>query len=374
MTDWRNDDARFMARAIELAGRGWYTTAPNPRVGCVIVRDGRIVGEGFHRRAGEPHAEPLALAQAGVEAKGATAYVTLEPCAHHGRTPPCAPRLAEAGVARVVTAMEDPNPAVSGRGHDMLRAAGVIVETGLMEAAAQALNRGFIHRMRGGRPRVRVKLAASVDGRTALANGRSQWITGPAARADVQRLRAESCAVLTGIESVLTDGARMNVRLAPEALGIEGPVRQPLRVVLDSGLRLPPSVPLFDQPGDILIYHAGTPLDAGTAALLARRAELVEVERMPGAGGLALEPILEDLGRRQINELLVEAGPKLAGAFVQAGLVDELIVYQAPTLLGHEARPLLALPKLTDLANRSEWRFVEVRAVGDDLRLTLRPA
>ncbi|MFP4272241.1 MAG: bifunctional diaminohydroxyphosphoribosylaminopyrimidine deaminase/5-amino-6-(5-phosphoribosylamino)uracil reductase RibD [Halothiobacillaceae bacterium] len=372
MPGWSADDARFMARAIELARQGWYTTAPNPRVGCLIVREGQVVGTGFHARAGLPHAEPIALEQAGDRARGATAYVTLEPCAHQGRTPPCAPRLVQAGVSRVVTAMEDPNPAVSGRGHQILRAAGVAVETGLLEGEARALNRGFIRRMQSGRPRVRVKLAASADGRTALKNGQSQWITGPAARQDVQRLRAESCAVLTGIESVLADGARMNVRLDAQALRIDGPVRQPLRVVLDSGLRLPPSVPLFDQPGKILIYHAGAPLDPGTARLLAQRAELSVVPK-PATGGLDLEAILDDLGQRQVNELLVEAGPKLAGSFVQAGLVDELILYLAPTLLGQEARPLLALKTLTNMRERPDWRFVETRMVGEDLRLTLVP-
>jgi len=369
---WQQDDARFMARALELARRGSYTTDPNPRVGCVIVKDGQIVGEGWHHRAGEPHAEILALAQAADQARGATAYITLEPCCHHGRTPPCAPQLVAAGVQRVVTAMEDPHPAVAGQGHALLAAAGVEVQTGLMESEARRLNRGFLSRHERGRPFVTVKLACSIDGRTALKNGQSKWITGEAARTDVHRLRAAASAVITGIDSVLVDGARLNVRLSAEDLGIDGPVRQPVRVVLDSKLRLPPHATIFEEPGPVWIYHRGQAMDTAAAALLAEKATLLEAPWKAGVG-LDLSFILKDLADRQINEVLVEAGPKLAGAFVAAGLVDELVLYQAPIMLGHEARPLLVLPTITRMTDRWAWRFVETRMVGQDLRITLVP-
>ncbi|WP_322521871.1 bifunctional diaminohydroxyphosphoribosylaminopyrimidine deaminase/5-amino-6-(5-phosphoribosylamino)uracil reductase RibD [Guyparkeria halophila] len=361
-----------MTHALTVAERGRYTTSPNPRVGCVLVRDGAIVGEGFHARAGEPHAEVHALRAAGEQARGATAYVTLEPCSHVGRTPACAPQLVEAGVVRVVTAMSDPNPQVAGRGHAILREAGVEVVEAIAPAAARTLNPGFVSRMERGRPWVTVKVAQSLDGRSALASGESQWITGEAARRDVQFLRARQCAVLSGIDTVLTDSARLNVRLAADDLGIEGEVRQPVRVVLDSGLRLPPFAAIFDAAGPIWIYTRDATDGVHHEALLRREATLIEAPAAPRLG-LDLDFILADLARREINEVLVEAGAKLAGAFVAAGLCDELVVYQAPMLLGHQARPALALPEPAALADVRRWTLVDETRLADDLRLTLRP-
>ncbi len=361
-----------MNHALALAERGLTTTSPNPRVGCVLVRDGAIVGEGFHARAGGPHAEVHALRQAGDRARGATAYVTLEPCSHVGRTPACAPQLVEAGVARVVTAMNDPNPQVAGRGHAILREAGVEVVEAIAPAAARALNPGFVSRMERGRPWVTVKVAQSLDGRSALASGESQWITGESARRDVQCLRARQCAVLSGIDTVLTDSARLNVRLSAEELGIEGEVRQPVRVVLDSGLRLPPFAAIFDSAGPVWIYTRDVDDGVHHDALVKRAATLSEAPAAPRLG-LDLEFILADLARREINEVLVEAGAKLAGAFVAAGLCDELVVYQAPVLLGHHARPALALPEPGALADAMRWTLVDETRLADDLRLTLRP-
>ncbi|MEW5973361.1 MAG: bifunctional diaminohydroxyphosphoribosylaminopyrimidine deaminase/5-amino-6-(5-phosphoribosylamino)uracil reductase RibD [Pseudomonadota bacterium] len=365
------DDVRHMARALELARRGLYTTHPNPRVGCVIVRDGEVVGEGFHARAGEPHAEVHALRMAGERARGATAYVTLEPCCHHGRTPPCSSALIEAGVARVVMAMRDPNPRVAGGGEAMLRAAGIEVLSGVLEDEARALNQGFIQRMTRGRPFVRLKWGASLDGRTALANGASQWITGPEARRDVQFQRARASAILSSAETVLADRARLNVRLSAEELGIEGPVRQPVRVILDRGLRLSPDQSILDGAGEVWVYTASTDA-ARHAALEVAGARVLEAP--PTAGGLDLAWILADLARREISELWVEAGARLGGAFLADGLVDELVVYLAPLLLGHDARPLALLPGLGSLDQAARWRWQDVRRVGGDLRLTLSPA
>ncbi len=367
------DDRHWMARALALAERGLYTTSPNPRVGCVIVRDGEIVGEGFHARAGGPHAEVVALREAGERARGATAYVTLEPCSHVGRTPACAPQLVEAGLARVVTAMTDPDPRVGGRGHDVLREAGIEVVENAAPEAAREVNRGFLSRQERGRPWVTVKVAQSLDGRSALASGESQWITGEEARRDVQFLRARQCAVLTGIDTVLTDSARLNVRLTAQELEFDAPVRQPVRVVLDSGLRLPPFAALFDVDAPVWIYtrdpHGGVHHDT----LGKRGATLIEAPWAAGTG-LDLSFILEDLAAREINEVLVEAGAKLAGAFVAAGLADELVFYQAPMLLGHQARPSLALPEPQGLGQAARWRLVSESRIGDDLRLVLRPS
>jgi diaminohydroxyphosphoribosylaminopyrimidine deaminase/5-amino-6-(5-phosphoribosylamino)uracil reductase len=365
-------DHQYMGRALVLARRGLYTTDPNPRVGCVLVRDGAVVGEGWHVRAGEGHAEVNALRQAGERALGATAYVTLEPCSHHGRTPPCADTLVNAGIARMVCAMVDPNPAVAGRGLERLRSAGVEVHSGLLEAQARALNPGFIKRMEQGRPWVRLKLAMSLDGRTAMATGESQWITGPAARADVQRLRARSSAILTGIDSVLHDDSSLTVRA--DELGLD-PVqaeqivqRQPLRVVLDSQLRLPPTAKLLSQPGRTLVVTLAQ--DETRAAAL--RAAGAEVVRRDDRERIDLAGVIEYLAQaEQCNELLVECGARLAGAFVAAGLVDELVVYMAPKLLGSAARPLLELP-LERMAQQVPLELVELRHLGTDLRLTWR--
>ena len=369
------DDHRHMARAMRLAERGLYTTDPNPRVGCVLVRDGRIVGEGWHRKTGEPHAERNALIAAGEAARGATAYVTLEPCSHHGRTPPCAQGLIEAGVARVVAAMSDPNPLVAGRGMAMLRGAGIETGVGLLEAEAEALNPGFLARMRHARPYVRCKLAMSLDGRTAMASGESQWITAEAARRDVQYLRARSSAILTGVGTVLADDPSMNVRLSVEELhGVEGAgdLRQPLRVVLDTRLRTPPRARLLSLPGDTLfVCGEGAPAETE----LELRGAGADVLRLPQLGGrIDLPALLGALADRGMNEILIEAGATLAGSALLAGLVDELVVYVAPQLLGHAARALVNLPGLERLDERIELQFGDVRRVGPDLRVALIPA
>jgi len=363
-------DLGFMARALRLAALGLYTTDPNPRVGCVLVRDGVVVGEGWHRRAGAPHAERLALTAAGEAARGATAYVTLEPCCHHGRTPPCTEALLAAGVSRVVAAMVDPNPLVAGQGLAQLGAAGVAVASGVLDAQARALNPGFVKRMAQGLPYVRCKLAASLDGRTAMASGESRWITSELARRDVQLLRARSSAILTGVGTVLADDPSLNVRLQSTdfpALEPGDAVRQPLRVVVDSGLRTPPSARMLALPGLTLI------------ACLDQRAERIGVLESAGArvrvsaesaGRVDLESLLRFLAREEINEVLIEAGPTLAGAAVEAGLVDELVLYLAPHLMGDAARGLFHLPGVGRMADRIPLRITDVRAVGPDWRLT----
>jgi diaminohydroxyphosphoribosylaminopyrimidine deaminase / 5-amino-6-(5-phosphoribosylamino)uracil reductase len=377
-------DRWAMARALELAERGLETTHPNPRVGCVIAQGEEIVGEGWHERAGEPHAEINALGAAGPRAAGATVYVTLEPCSHHGRTPPCVDALIAARLARVIFALEDPNPQVSGRGAAALRRAGVVVESGLMAAEAAELNPGFLTRMRTGRPWVRVKLAMSLDGRTALANGASQWITGPAARDDVQHWRARSSAILTGIGTVLADDPRLDVRLPDPPSG--RPRLQPLRVVLDARLQTPPGAKMLTVGGTVLIMTAADK-SADEVELASRRAALVErgavIEELPasetaaaaGAGGLrlSLPDILDRLGGREINELWVEAGPRLAGALLRQTLVDELILYVAPKLLGPQARPLVEMSELRSLPEAPNFMVVESGQIGEDVRLRLRP-
>jgi diaminohydroxyphosphoribosylaminopyrimidine deaminase/5-amino-6-(5-phosphoribosylamino)uracil reductase len=362
------DDHRHMARALQLAEFGMYSTDPNPRVGCVLVRDGVVVGEGWHAKAGEPHAEVHALRSAGERARGATAYVTLEPCAHYGRTPPCADALVAAGVARVVHAVRDPFPRVDGAGLARLRDAGIAVDGDCLTPQAEALNVGFLQRLRTGRPYVRVKLASSLDGRTALADGTSRWITGVAARADVQRLRARSSAIVTGAATVLRDGARLTVR--DPALDLRG--RQPLRVVLDRDLAVSPEAPLYGEPGPVLVLtQAATESAARRAVLAARGVEVVDVPCE--SAGLDLGEVLFELARRQANEVLVEAGPRLAGAFLEARLVDELVLYVAPHLLGPDALPLARLPKLDRMDARLDFELRDVRQVGADLRLTLKP-
>jgi diaminohydroxyphosphoribosylaminopyrimidine deaminase/5-amino-6-(5-phosphoribosylamino)uracil reductase len=352
-------DHTHMAHALQLAARGLFTTTPNPRVGCVIVRDGRIAGEGWHERAGLPHAEIHALKQAGSSARGATAYVTLEPCSHHGRTPPCAEALVNAGVARVVTAMADPNPLVAGGGIDMLTLAGIQVEVGLMQAEARALNPGFVSRMTRQRPWVRLKTASTLDGKTALANGHSQWITGEAARADVQKLRARACAILTGSGTVLADNPRMNVR--DFDIG-----RQPLRVIVDSSLRTPADAAIL--PALIACHHANP---AARAALEQAGAEVIE---LPSADGrVDLAALLALLAHRSINELHVEAGATLNGALLAAGLVDEWVAYVAPMAVGDTARGLFAQSPLTTLSDAAQFRLADTRQIGGDLRLILRP-
>lgn len=367
------EDSRHMARAIQLARKGLYTTHPNPRVGCVLAGPEGVVGEGYHRRAGEPHAERIALTMAGARARGATAYVTLEPCCHQGRTGPCTQALIEAGVARVLVAMRDPNPLVAGKGMQLLRQAGISVEQGAMEQAAVDLNPGFISRMERGRPWVRCKLAMSLDGRTAMASGESKWITGPAARLDVQLLRARSDAIVTGIGTVLADDPSMNVRLDVDQLpGVESAAYrlQPLRIVLDPRLEMPAHAGMIRLPGKTLVVASGDPRK--------RRTELeqagAEVALLPGdEGRIDLGILLEHLADRQINEVLIEAGPTLAGAALGAGLIDELVLYAAPHIMGDGARGLFRLPGLARMEQRKALEIVDLRIVGRDIRITARP-
>ncbi len=353
-----------MARALRLARRGLNTATPNPRVGCVIVRDGHVVGEGWHEKAGLPHAEAGALAAivgAGDTPIGATAYVTLEPCSHFGRTPPCADALIAAGVARAVVAMRDPNPLVAGQGLARLAAAGIEVASGLMEADATELNIGFVSRMTRGRPWLRLKVAASLDGKTALNNGVSQWITGPAARRDAHAWRARSCAVLTGIGTVKDDNPRLTVREVPTT-------RQPLRVVIDSRLETPPDAAILEG-GNVLIAAAQD--DAGRAAAL--RARGAEIVILPNDGGkVELADLLRELGRRGINEILAEAGTRLNGSLLREGCVDELLIYQAPLLMGDSARGMFGLAELTDLGGATRLSIIERRSLGADLRIRAR--
>lgn len=362
-------DEIYMARALQLAKQGRFTTHPNPRVGCVIVKDGVIVGEGFHYRAGEPHAEVHALRMAGEKAKGATAYVTLEPCSHHGRTPPCCEALTAAGVRRVVAAMQDPNPQVAGRGLHHLRQHGIEVSHGLMMSEAERVNKGFLKRMRTGFPYVQLKLGASLDGRTAMASGESQWITSPQARRDVQRLRAESHAILTSSATVLADDPALTVRwdmLSPDvqALYSQEDLRQPVRIVIDSQNRVTPEHRIVQQPGET--WFARTANDAR------QWPESVRTLTLPVHNGhLDLVLLMMQLGKQQINSIWVEAGPTLAGALLQAGLVDELIVYLAPKLLGSDGRGLCVLPGLDKLADAPQLKFNEIRQVGPDLCLHL---
>jgi diaminohydroxyphosphoribosylaminopyrimidine deaminase/5-amino-6-(5-phosphoribosylamino)uracil reductase len=353
-----------MAQALRLAARGLFTTDPNPRVGCLIVNDGVVAGEGWHVYAGEAHAEINALQQAGERARGATAYVTLEPCCHHGRTAPCSAALIKAGITRVVLAMEDPNPLVAGQGVQALQQAGIEVTVGVMSAQAVALNPGFIKRMQTGLPFVRCKLAMSLDGRTAMANGESQWITAEAARHDVHRLRARASAILSGIETVLADDPSLNVRLAD---GADDTRRQPVRVVLDSRLRMSPEARLLGLPGDTWIL-TGIADAHKTSALSAAGAEVI---RLPMAGArLELTSVLQALGEREINEVHVEAGATLCGALLQAGLIDELVIYVAPHLMGDSARGLLTLPGLEKMDQRIRLSISDIRAVGEDWRIT----
>ncbi|WP_136067397.1 bifunctional diaminohydroxyphosphoribosylaminopyrimidine deaminase/5-amino-6-(5-phosphoribosylamino)uracil reductase RibD [Modicisalibacter radicis] len=365
-----------MARALKLAHRGLYTTDPNPRVGCVLVKEGRIVGEGWHRRAGEPHAEIHALRAAGEAARGATAYVTLEPCAHHGRTGPCAEALVEAGIIRVVAAMSDPNPEVSGRGLARLRDAGVEVELGLLEDEARALNPGFVARMSRGRPFVRLKMAMSLDARTAMANGESQWITGAPARREVQRLRARSSAVMTGVEAVIMDNSRLTVRA--DQLGIEGAegeaiaARQPLRVIVDTRLRLPLAAACLSEPGRTLIAACSD--DAERRAALEKAGAEVLIMPCGRDGRVDLAALLGHLAAHEAcNEILLESGATLAGAMLDADLIDEMQLFVAPTLLGGEARPLFAIPGLERMAQQRPLRIDDIRAVGHDWRIVARP-
>ena len=349
-----------MARALQLAAQGLFTTDPNPRVGCVIAREAEVIGEGWHRKAGEPHAEVHALRNAGSRAEGATAYVTLEPCCHIGKTPPCTDALINAKVSRVVVAMQDPNPKVSGHGLQQLRDAGIDVETGLLENQARELNPGFIKRMQTGRPFVRNKLAMSLDGRTAMADGTSKWITSEAARLDVQRLRARSSAILTGVSTILKDDPSLTVRIDDE-------LQQPLRVVVDTYLSTPPKARVLTELGETLIVTCSDDLDA--IELLQNTG--ARVLTLPRKGNyVSLEALLDKLGEIEVNEVLLEAGATLSGAMLQAGLIDEMVIYMAPVIFGDSARALYRLPLLKSMADRIELVITDMRAVGVDWRIS----
>jgi len=356
-------DTGYMARAIQLAKKGWYTARPNPRVGCVIVRAGELVGEGWHHRAGGPHAEVVALKDAGEAARNATAYVSLEPCNHHGRTPPCADALIAAGVERVVYGLADPHRVASG-GIGKLEAAGITVDGPVLEQEARALNPGFVKRCQTGVPRVTLKLAASMDGRSAMASGESQWITGPAARSDVQRIRAENAAIITGIGTVLEDNPSLNVRETQPGLGADELAEmQPLRVIVDSRLRTTEGLNILQPPGDVLVATAQSEGGVKDA----------EICSLPNENGkVDLQALLLELGRREYSDVLVEAGGKLAGVFLEQGLVDALIIYMAPKLMGSDAMPMAVLP-FSAMSEAVALEITDIRAVGKDWRITATP-
>lgn len=368
-------DTQMMARAIQLARRGRYGTSPNPRVGCVIARKGAVLAEGWHARAGEAHAEVNALAALPPNgARGATAFVSLEPCAHQGRTGPCADALVAAGVARVVVAMTDPNPLVAGKGIAKLRSAGIRVDVGVLTQQAEALNPGYIRRIQGGVPWVRMKSAMSLDGRTAMASGESYWITGPEARADVQRLRAQSCAIVSGVETVLADDPAFTVR--PESFSDDAadPVwRQPLRVILDSQLRTPAKAKLLQGGGPLLLLTGAAHMDSPAAEALRKKGVEVNEVAQGDEGGLMLSAVMAELARRGCNEVMVEAGATVSGAFLRAGLVDEWFIYMAPSLMGSAGRPLMNWAMET-MDQRRELEVLDIRAVGRDWRWRCRLA
>jgi diaminohydroxyphosphoribosylaminopyrimidine deaminase/5-amino-6-(5-phosphoribosylamino)uracil reductase len=365
MSDFSSNDSAHMAHALRLAERGQYSAHPNPMVGCVLVRDEAIVGEGWHEMAGEAHAEINALAVAGDSARGSTAYVTLEPCAHHGKTPPCVDALISAGVSDIVVALEDPFQQAGGRGIAALKKAGIGVRVGLMRSSAEQLLVGFLSRITRSRPFVRLKVASSLDGGIAMSNGESQWITGPEARADVQRLRARSGAVLTGIGTILADDPSLTVR--DSALDTRG--KQPLRVVLDNSLRMPLSAEMLALPGQTLVYCID---DEKREALVTAGAEVIKVAA--SAGQVDVSAVLGDLASREVNDVLVEAGPTLAGSLINAGLVDELVIYQAPHIMGSETMGMFDTPAWTELAHRKSLDIGDVRRVGADTRITARIA
>lgn len=356
------DDHRYMAHALRLAERGLNTTTPNPRVGCVIVRDGAIVGEGWHERAGDPHAEVHALRRAGERARGATAYVTLEPCNHTGRTPPCTAALIQSGVAKVIAAMQDPNPLVAGAGLRALSDAGLQTAVGLLESQAQDLNLGFVSRMSRGRPWLRMKIAASLDGKTALNNGASQWITGPGARRDGHVWRARSCGILTGIGTVKDDNPQLTVRAIETS-------RQPKKILIDSRLEVPLNAKLFDG-NDVLIFCA----IADKEKIVQLADKNATVIQLPDAHGkVDLRAMAQELGKRGFNEVLVEAGTKLNGSLLSANLVDELLIYLAPHLLGENARGMFGLPEMAALSERRQLELKDIRQIDGDIRITARP-
>ncbi len=365
-TTFTAQDEMYMARAIELAKKGRFTTTPNPNVGCVLVKDNHIIGEGFHQLAGQGHAEVNALAVAGENAKGATAYVTLEPCSHYGRTPPCAEGLKAAGVVKVIAAMVDTNPQVAGKGLKILSDAGIEVAFGLLEQQARALNLGFFKRMEQGLPYVTCKMAASIDGKPAIKNGQSKWITGSAARQDVQLHRAQSCAILTGADTVITDDAKLNVRLSelPQALPTELPLRQPVRVIIDSQNRLTPELAVFNIESEIIIFT--TKVDKSTQwPHFVRHIEVPQQNNK-----VNLTSVLAHLAKLQFNHVYLEAGATLAGKMTELNLIDEYIFYLAPKLMGCDAKSLVNFAPLTDMQNTVNLTFKECVKIGDDLRIT----
>ncbi|PSJ17833.1 bifunctional diaminohydroxyphosphoribosylaminopyrimidine deaminase/5-amino-6-(5-phosphoribosylamino)uracil reductase RibD [Nitrosomonas supralitoralis] len=356
-------DYAFMAHALRLAEKGLYSTAPNPHVGCVLTQNDQIIGSGWHEKAGQLHAEINALASATEKTRGATAYITLEPCSHYGRTPPCVNALIDAGIAKVIIAMEDPNPIVCGRGCALLEQAGITVQTGLLQAQAQALNIGFITRMTHRRPWVRLKTAISLDGKTALNNGVSQWITGEAARYDGHRWRARSCAIVTGIGTVKSDNPQLSVRHIETA-------RQPRKVIVDSHLTIPLNAKLLQSDNELLIFSA---CDGGLKKKNALSSMGAQVFTIPNTeGSVDLNKMMAILADLEINEVLVEAGRELNGALIEAGLVDEMIFYLAPHLLGDDARGMIKLPELTCLEQKKELKIQDVRMIGQDIRIIAR--
>jgi len=365
MTTFNAYDNEFMSRAIRLAKKSLYTTHPNPRVGCVITKDNVIVGEGWHKKAGEGHAEVNALIQAGKQAQGATAYVTLEPCCHTGKTPPCTDSLIKAGISRVVAAMQDPHDKVAGKGFKILEEAGIEVEVGLLEEQAQALNPGFVKRMQQNRPFVRMKMAMSVDGRTAMASGESKWITSESARHDVQHWRAQSSAMLTGIGTILYDNPSLTVRLEEAAID-NFIIQQPLCVILDSRLQLPTNAKVIQNLDEILVFTCSND-EQKIEALEDVGVKVVQVEK--SENGLDLKQILSHLAEIEINEVMIESGATLAGSFVASGLVDELILYMAPVLMGDQARALFHLPLIQEMGQKIQLNIKEMRQIGEDIRI-----
>lgn len=372
MNQFSSDDYHFMQRAIMLAKEGHFTTSPNPRVGCVLVNKGKVVGEGYHQKAGEGHAEVNALKMAGEKAKGATAYVTLEPCSHYGRTPPCAEGLIKAGVKHVVAAMVDPNPKVAGNGLKMLEQAGISTQHGLLTAAAEALNIGFIKQMTSGLPYVRCKLAASLDGKTAMKNGESKWITSPQARQDVQRLRAQSCAIISGADSILIDNAKMTVRWSE--LGElknsykKEMVRQPVRVVIDTKNRLTPHLAFFNENSPIILIR-NTIENIHQWPHFVKQVPLPFAPTSTGEQYIDLRALLKYLAQLNLNDVLIESGARLAGAFIEQDLVDELILYQAPKLMGADSKSLVNMKSIENLSQAKELNISDIRMIGKDIRI-----
>lgn len=363
----QSTDHIYMARAIQLAQRGLYSTQPNPRVGCVIVLENQIVGEGYHQKAGGPHAEIHALGEASERAKGATAYVSLEPCSHQGKTPPCVDALIAAGIKRVVCAMLDPNPLVSGKGLEKLKLAGIEILSGVLQSEAESLNPGFIKRMTHGLPFVRVKLAMSLDGRTAMASGESKWITSESARIDVQKLRARSSVVLTGSGTVVADNPAMNVRITAEELGTDITPFQPLRAVIDGQLKVKPDSKIFQQDGDCIIFTCS----AFSRTSGFKQKQIITITQ--SSGKVDLLAVMKWLAEEQVNEVHVEAGSELCGALLEHKLVDEMVVYMAPHIMGDSAKGLFHLPDLQQMNQRIDLDIKDIRSIGKDWRITAIP-